>query len=429
MDALQFGTGIAGSAGSGGGVDAAVDFVELFGVLVAVQGFEVLLVADVDLDDGGNAEGFAPCPGDFDLGLGGFPDFGRGDEVEEVDAGPGTGFKPEVVDEEGVGVEVEAEGDGQPRQDFEHFFPDVGAADAFLVDFFPQVAAVEQAEVFEFGDGALEFGRFGGFKGLRQFEVGVQGGVDEPGQSRLGDEEVALEFFELVDDAQQAALVFEDADDGLQAVAFDAAADLEGMLGFGQDGVEAGQEAFGDAGAPVGLEDFFDEVVDDFAAAFLGDEDAVGLLFGLEVADPEVEDVPGEGEVGEAAAGVLGGGELALPEDVLAGVEEVFAGGAEFAFPEGVAGTGGELGQHVEGGDFKLGVLEYGLHEAEPVVVVVFERPRQGFVEGQRRLDRFLFGVHLGLVLHQARHPLIIRDRYRVQVTAAEQGYRQNGKC
>mgnify|MGYP003394029937 CR=1 FL=1 len=189
------------------------------------------------------------------------------------------------------------------------------------------------------------------------------------------------------------------------------------MFGFGEHGVESGKQAFGDAGAPVGLEDFLDEVVDDLAATFLGDEDAVGLLLGLEVTDAEVEDVPSEGEVGDAAAGVLGGGEAGLVEGVGAGVE-VFAGGAELTFPEAVAGAGGELGQHVEGGDFKLGVLQDGFHEGEPVVVVVLEGTRQGIVEAQRRGDGLLLGVHLALVLHQARHPLFRRDRDGVEVAA-----------
>ena len=167
-------------------------------------------------------------------------------------------------------------------------------------------------------------------------------------------------------------MVFEHAEDGLQAVAFDGPADVEGVFGFGQDGLKAGQQALCDAGAPVGLEDFFDEVVDDFAAAFLGDEDAVGLLFGLEVADAEIEYVPGKGEVGDAAAGVLGGGEPGVVQGVNVGVVVIFAGGAEFAVPKLVTGVSGELGQHVEGGDFELGVLEHGFHQGETVVVVVF---------------------------------------------------------
>ena len=194
-----------------------------------------------------------------------------------------------------------------------------------------------------------------------------------------------------------------------------------------EDGLEPGQEALGDAGAPVGLEDFLDEVVDDLAAALLGDEDAVGLLLGLEVADAEVEEVPGEGEVGDAAAGVLGGGELALPEDVLAGVEVVFAGGAELALAELVAGAGGELGQHVEGGDLELGVLEHGLHEGEPMVVVVLEGAREGVVEGQGVVDGLLLGVHLALVLHHGGQPLVGGHRHGVDAAPGQQRDRQHG--
>lgn len=425
VDALELGTGIAGGAVGGGGVDALVNVVEVLGVLVAAQGLEVLLVADVDLDDGGDAEGLAPGAGDFDLGLAGFPDLGRGDEVKQVDGGPGAGLEPEVVEEEGVGVEVAADGDGEPGQDLEHLFPDIGTADALLVDLFPKVAAVEQAEVLEFGDGGLEFGRLGGDGGLGKAEVGVQRGVDEPGKLGLGDEEIAPELLKLVDDPKQAALVFEHAEDGLQAVAFNCPADCQGALGLDEDGLEPGQQALGDAGAPVGLEDFLDEVVDDFAAALLGDEDAVGLLLGLEVADAEVEDVPGEGEVGDAAAGVLGGGELALPKDVLAGVEVVFAGGAELALAELVAGVGGELGQHVEGGDLELGVLEHGFHERQPVVVVVLEGARQGIVEGQRPGQGLLLGVHLALVLHHGGQPLVRRHRHGVDTAAGQQQHGQ----
>ena len=92
------------------------------------------------------------------------------------------------------------------------------------------------------------------------------------------------------------------------------------------------------------------EHVHGLAPLFCGDQHPVGLLFGAVVAQPHINQVPGEAQIDGAVIGFLG-------ERTGAGARAVgvcHAVGGAFVTAVGISGLRQQPWQHVELGDFKL---------------------------------------------------------------------------
>jgi len=142
--------------------------------------------------------------------------------------------------------------------------------------------------------------------------------------------------------------------------------------------------------APVGVAHVLHDVLQHLAATLVGHVHVVGLLLRAVVAQAEVQHVPRQRGVREEVHALFRRGGAKADDAVL----DADAGAARIVVAVVVAGVGHELGQHVRGRDVEQAARERALHQLEPVVEVVLERPGGGLEEGDGRGHRLLVVVH-----------------------------------
>jgi hypothetical protein len=173
--------------------------------------------------------------------------------------------------------------------------------------------------------------------------------------------------------------------------------------------------------APVGVAHVLQHVLHDLAPALLGHQVLVGLLLRAVIRDAEVQQVPRQRQAGQAAV-VLGRGGRAQADGAvrLAGGDvDAFGDAAGRVAAAEIAGVGDEPRQHVEFRHVVQAARQCALHQLEPVVEVVLERPRRRLVEGDRPGYRFLLGEHLLAVAGDAIPDLVLRVGRRCQRAAS----------
>ncbi len=173
---------------------------------------------------------------------------------------------------------------------------------------------------------------------------------------------------------------------------------------------------------PVGTLDLLDDPVQHLASAFDRDKGAIALLFRLEIADADVEQVPRELDIGSTVPRFLGEGRL---ERLNLGSFGYARRGVVVVSPI-VAGICGDARQHLRQGEIQLTLLQRDLGLRELSVIIVLECPSDRLFDGQRPLDRQVTGFENTLIVARPLVMLFGRDRVGRERATCQ---RREGEC
>ena len=216
-----------------------------------------------------------------------------------------------------------------------------------------------------------------------------------------------LDRLQLADDLDQAFLIPQRLKRRAQPLLLDGRGILQRLARLDQQLVDLAQHPLASGRQPEGPAHLLDDRVDQPAAALMRNQDAVGLLVRLIIADAEVEDVPGQAEIGDEAVFVLADGRFDRAE--------VGDGVAAVRLVRGVArdesGAGRHARQHVVGGDVELPVLQQLLHQRLTGIEIVLDGSGHRLGHGDRAGNRLLVDEEAGAILRDLRQLLIDRQR------------------
>ena len=309
----------------------------------------------------------------------------RGKQVEQVEGELQAGVVPRIVDEVTVGVVLDVVIECEVREQAQHGALGFLDGDAAGVGLLAYVGILHQRQLFHALHRHIEQRGVNLVARFLHLEILVERRIDQVRELDAARREFLFDAFEQAQVFQQLALVAQRIDRRANAFGLGLACVLQRIFCKRNRLAHIVAQLLRAGSAPEGGSYILDQRMHCLAAAFGGDQYAVTLLLGREVAEAEVEQVPRQAEVVHLVRAL--GGNVGIGKRRRTG-HRVDAACDEILVTRDVAGRCHEARQHVPTGGIELVERQCFFHYLDAAVEVVFQRAGNCLIHRQCARDR-----------------------------------------